>query len=348
MKQLYYILIFGTIPIVGFAQEDPLDKIIELASEKSRLEMQLEKMSKQKDSLFLVLDNKKEALDEKDEEISRLKVKESAAETENKNLNAFSKANEKKLQDLQKSIAILKKDSTKMQKYRNQKLDYEKNLQKREAEINDLNAIILERNEALSQVERDKKENFINGKREVLGRVKLLYQQNLDSLITMTTRESVSRDLDLLLRYKRETNDGAVLEVLETLLDYFDAQKLLWERFQKEKVQAAKIKLESFSVKSEKSQILVQTLSRYEAINSGLREALLKIKEYDEKNTANSYSIHQRKLKEFIIPEISDFIFNYDFQFKDYPFLTENIMKVIKIKQGDSNADITELIDDLK
>src|SRR5690554_2809386 len=327
MKLFYIILFFGIISIGTYAQEDPLDKIIELASEKSRLEVRLENLSKQKDSLLLVLEHQIEASNNKDEKISRLKAKESAADLENKNLKALSEANEKELQNLQKSLAVLKKDSTKVQKYRNLKSDYEKDLQNKETEINDLNAIILERDEALSQVDRDKKESFINGKREVLESLKLLYQQSLDSLITMTTRESVSRDLDLLLRYKRETNDGAVLEVLETLLDYFDAQKLLWERFQKEKVQAAKIKLESFSVKSEKSQILVQTLSRYEAINSGLREALLKIKEYDEKNTANSYSIHQRKLKEFIIPEISDFIFNYDFQFKDYPFLTENIMK---------------------
>ena len=49
-----------------------------------------------------------------------------------------------------------------------------------------------------------------------------------------------------------------------------------------------------------------------------------------------------------ILSEISTYIFEYDFNFVDYPYLSDIISQLIKLKRTNPDADINDLIKKLQ
>jgi len=45
-----------------------------------------------------------------------------------------------------------------------------------------------------------------------------------------------------------------------------------------------------------------------------------------------------------IMAELSDYFYNYSFDFAEYPYLTGIVMEIINRKQRDANADISDLM----
>jgi hypothetical protein len=52
--------------------------------------------------------------------------------------------------------------------------------------------------------------------------------------------------------------------------------------------------------------------------------------------------------KIIVLSEISVYIFNYDFNFTYYPYLSNIVLEIIKRKQPDADADISDLLNALQ
>ena len=55
----------------------------------------------------------------------------------------------------------------------------------------------------------------------------------------------------------------------------------------------------------------------------------------------------EKKKLDKILAEFSFFIFNYEFNFLDYPYLSDIILEIIKRKQPNADADISNLLNKL-
>ena len=49
-----------------------------------------------------------------------------------------------------------------------------------------------------------------------------------------------------------------------------------------------------------------------------------------------------------ILSELSTFIFGYNFNFVDYPYLTDIVLEIIKRKQPNPDADINDLLEKIE
>ena len=47
-----------------------------------------------------------------------------------------------------------------------------------------------------------------------------------------------------------------------------------------------------------------------------------------------------------ILAELSDYFYNYSFDFAEYPYLSGIVMEIINRKQKDANADISDLMEE--
>ena len=107
--------------------------------------------------------------------------------------------------------------------------------------------------------------------------------------------------------------------------------------------QRSQIKLESASLNKLRSAI-----HNYQTFNEGLRDTMGKIIALDQRESVanNTKEIQSQKFNK-IMAEISYFIFNYDFNFSDYPYLSEVVLEIIKRKAPNPDADISNLLQKL-
>jgi hypothetical protein len=78
-------------------------------------------------------------------------------------------------------------------------------------------------------------------------------------------------------------------------------------------------------------------------------EAIEKIISIDKREVVASMEDEIQKQKfNKILSEISLYIFNYDFNFVDYPYLSDIVLEIMKRKQPNPDADITYLLAKLK
>src|SRR5690606_7620226 len=168
-----------------------------------------------------------------------------------------------------------------------------------------------------------------------------------DALVLSATKESLERDRRFLKEYEKNLEDKMALRNLDFLVTFFEAQYLLIQPYEKSKINAAISKLKESSPDSQNWKNLIKTLENYEKQTNALKEALDAIKKIDTETVANDYATRGIKLETMILPKLSDFIFNYDFNYQDYPLLTVTIMDVIKKKRGNPNEEISDNINKL-
>ncbi len=90
---------------------------------------------------------------------------------------------------------------------------------------------------------------------------------------------------------------------------------------------------------------LKETIGNYQVFNEGLKETLGKIVVLDKAEAVSGMSKEiQRKKFDKILAEISAYIFNYDFNFSNYPYLSDIFLEIIKRKQPNPDADISDLL----
>ena len=87
---------------------------------------------------------------------------------------------------------------------------------------------------------------------------------------------------------------------------------------------------------------LIDKLSKYKLCSEGLKTTIDKILEIDKKFVANDDYTQKTKLND-VLAEIAWYFRNYRFNFIDYPYLSEVVLEIIKLKQKDANTDIAIL-----
>jgi len=89
---------------------------------------------------------------------------------------------------------------------------------------------------------------------------------------------------------------------------------------------------------------LKKNLKNYQAFTDGLKESIKKIIELDKNQAVSGMSEDIQKSK---LNEISQYIFDYDFNLIDYPYLSNIVLEIIKDKQSNPDADISDLLKNL-
>ncbi len=189
--------------------------------------------------------------------------------------------------------------------------------------------------------EETKRKEYEKGKLELINQLAEFYNKPFNDLITSSSIKIVERDMIIF------GNNAVVKQKLLDLKKYFNSEQVLQEKYNEQNVLYALNQIVSLE-KSERVKYLSENLNNYKLSKDGLYKSLIKIIEIDKKQFANDDYTQNVKMKNILIElELSSFFRNYRFNFTNYPYLTEIILEIIKLKQKDANAEIKYLIDKL-
>jgi hypothetical protein len=251
------------------------------------------------------------------------------------------KNNEKEYKD---SINTLKADLSKLEKFKSEKKIIDTELSFKSDSIALLKNQIIEKDNEINSIKDQSKKDAINekenGKNEVYNKLANLYRnKSFDELIKSTSSISIQRDKELIGNYED------LIQVLADLETCLNAEKLLSIKFDVIQVnntlnQITLIKQQSESVKTLKSK-----LENFKVFNEGLVSTLQRIIVIDKNENVKGSSTQIQNAKyNKILSELTKYIFEYDFNFVDYPYLSEIVLEIIKRKQPNPDADISDLL----
>ena len=244
----------------------------------------------------------------------------------------------KKIRTLETSVSELNRNKIKVERD-----DLQAKFDSLTLKVTELNKLISAKDKQLIQenelgVEKSIQEKE-KGKQEVLNQIIQTYNKPFDELIKNSTLKTVERDISII---------GVKTEVQEKLLNlqkYFNSEQVLSDKFNEQKVVTAKNELTSIE-QTELVLKLTDKLSKYKLSNDGLKTTIEKILEIDKQFVANDEYTQKTKLND-VLNELAWYFRNYRFNFTDYPYLTEIVLEIIKLKQKDANTDIANLKDKL-
>ena len=257
-------------------------------------------------------------------EIAKLNEQLKALENEKSELN-------KKIKTLESTVAELNKNKIKIER---------DNLQAKcdslILKVKELENLISAKDKQIAQEKELGQQKSIqekeNGKSEILNLIIQTYNKPLDELIINTNIKSVERDMSIV------GDKSIVQQKLLSLQQYFNSEQVLNEKYSEQRVENALTQLKSIE-QTELVLKLIDKLSKYKLCNDGLKSTIDKILEIDKKFVANDEYTQKTKLND-VLAEIAWYFRNYRFNLIDYPYLSEIVLEIIKLKQKDANTDI--------
>ena len=186
------------------------------------------------------------------------------------------------------------------------------------------------------------REENTKGKNEVKSKFINNYKdKKFDELIVSSSKNSVQRDILI-------TEDNDIKQTLNDLIIFFEAKEILEKRYNDEQLKNTQLQLNKLKQQSEIVLKLNDNIESYITLHSGLADCLVKIDEIDKKETVGSDKDLKKMKYKKILSEISTYIFEYDFNFVDYPYLSDIISQLIKLKITNPYDDIKDLIKKLQ
>ncbi len=238
----------------------------------------------------------------------------------------------------------LRKELSKLEKYKTEKKAIETKLAAKSDSIFLLkNKIIQIENEIKATIEKGKKDAAAekeNGKNEILNKLLNTYKnKSFDELIKSSSITSIVRDKQLI------GNNTDVKQIIIDLEIYFNAEILLSNKFNAPQVNDAIAQVTLIKQQSKLVATLKDNLENFKTFNEGLNAAIQNIIAIDKKEFVKGMSeqVIKSKLNK-IIYELSKFIFDYNFNFLDYPYLSDIVLEIIKQKKPNPDADISDLL----
>lgn len=239
----------------------------------------------------------------------------------------------------------LKKENKDLKEYEAGMKTHKDLLQSKTDSISDLNSTISEKDKQLAAIRQESIQAAIkekeSGKNEILSIITNNYKKlSFDDLIKSTSRLSAQNDLRIL------GSSSDIKPILDDLENYFSAMVALEKKYDAALIKEAQQKLSSITQKSD-SRVgnLIEKVENYQAFHEGLIEMLGKIKKLDDREVvAGMGEVNFQKKHYKILSEITKYIFDYDFNFSDYPYLSDIVLEVIKRKQPNPDADISDLL----
>ena len=274
----------------------------------------------------------------------------------NKNIKTNESTNDKLLKEnlakenkQKEEIEKLKNDISKLEKYTSEKKAIEKELEAKNESINELKKQISEKDNEIKKIpENNKKlaaEEKEKGKSEVINKLVNTYtNKSFDDLINSSSITSVQRDNNIIV------NKTDVKQIIADLETYFIAVNLFSKKFNESQVknslsQVTHIQQSKLVAASAAVVALKDNLDNFKTFNDGLNTAIQNIITIDKKEIVKGMSEDVVKLKlNKILSELSKFIFDYNFNFIDYPYLSEIVLEIIKRKQPNPDDDISNLL----
>jgi hypothetical protein len=264
-----------------------------------------------------------------------------ANEVSNKQLSLSHQVSEKKYRD---TIIGLKKELSKLEKYNSEKKGIETTLEAKSDSIvllkkqinqkDNENRIITEKSKTDAAAEKE------NGKNEVLNQLINTYKnKSFDDLIYSSSITSLLLDKQLI------GNNSDVKQIIIDLETYFNAEKLLSNKFNISQVKNVLSQLALIKQQSKLVTTLKDNLSNFKTFNDGLNTSIQNIIAIDKKEIVKGMSpqVVNSKLNK-ILSELAKFIFDYNFNFVDYPYFSDIVLEIIKRKQPNPDADISDLL----
>jgi hypothetical protein len=181
------------------------------------------------------------------------------------------------------------------------------------------------------------KEEKEKGKQEIYKLIVEKYDKPFDTLVNLLTFKIVELDISLLIGYNYNK------QICIDVLNYFDAEKVLSEKFNEQNITKALVKLSNIKQTSKEIEELKKKLNSYKGKNDALKDIVKEIEnKVDAKFTANDEDTEVEKLK-----IIYNYFYNYRFNMEDYPHITKVVLKIINIKERDANKSVVHLLDEL-
>jgi hypothetical protein len=281
--------------------------------------------------------------DNKVEEIANLK-KELKLEREQKERQTVEF--QKKSSELTRRIKTFQADSTEVKRVKSEKKTFDTQLKAKSDSIVALKSANAKKDEQITAAKREDDQKasakFQEGKNDALLSVVNAYKKPFDYLILCSTKESVQHDLSLV-----GNNNAEIRQTLSDLEKYFSAKELLSKKQDDYRIKDAINQLKATTQNSKMIVQLQSNLESYKNYSDGLKETIGKIIEIDKKEIAEGNDFVQQQKLNKILSEISQFVFNYDFNFTDYPYLSDIVLEIMKRKQPNADADITDLLNKL-
>jgi len=115
------------------------------------------------------------------------------------------------------------------------------------------------------------------------------------------------------------------------VLNYFEAERVLSEKFNEQGVAKALVTLLNIKQESKEIEGLKNKLDLYKTKNEALKRIIDEIKTIDAKYTA--YPDTEDLKKSEIFGPIFSYLYNYKYNLTDYPHVTKVILKIINMKR---------------
>lgn len=323
----------------GKLLESKIEENLNVKSElnATRVSLELEKKSKQ-DTINKINEKYDKRLKTANDDF--LKSKETIARLENEK----AKYNKAYIDGLEKDLAKGKYEiSKKVEEGNLLKEKHINELATKEKEINLINekhlSEITKKNQELNQYKAEK--DRIEKEKEVFERqltqlANWYKDKPLDSLIAYSSLQSVTKDIPFVKK------DADAHKKTEDLVRYFRAKQVLDFKYNEAKTKEAQailsqIQSESYSVKK-----LTKNISDYSICHSTLISTFDKIKEIDNKVTAEGEENKNKKSGkiEFIL---TYYVSNYIKDFHTFPHLANIVIEAMSRKSDDANADLSDL-----
>lgn len=270
--------------------------------------------------------------------------------SKNDSIRVYSHTIEETGKTLNDTIKQLRADLSKLKKFTKEKEAFDAQLKqlndsitllKNQIALKDSQFVIKESQITQTKQLADQKaiQEKENGKREALANILNTYKgKKFDDLIKMSSKESVQRDRQLV-------GNTEVKQTLDDLEKYFNAQELFSKRFEINSVKNAQNQINQINQQSELVTNLKDKLENFKIFNDGLKEMIEKINNLDKKESVKGMGEQIEKQKyNKILSELTSYIFSYDFNFTDYPYLSGIYIEIIKRKQPNADADISDLL----
>jgi hypothetical protein len=249
----------------------------------------------------------------------------------------------KKNLNLQDSLKMVKTDLAKLEGFRMDKNKTETQLRQKTDSISNLMNIISDRDKQIivekQNSEQKEKKEYEKGKNQILSVIVDRYKnKNFDELLKSSTKQSTQLDLQL------AENSTEIKQIISDVEKYFIAKELLNTKLDAAQIRNAQNQLEQIKRESALLGKIKELLGNYQTYNEGFKETIGKILALDNTEVVSGMSKEiQKKKFDKILSQLSSYIFNYDFDFKDYPYLADVFLEIIKRKVPNADADILDL-----
>ena len=187
------------------------------------------------------------------------------------------------------------------------------------------------------------KEENENGKNEILTNVISKYKnKSFDDLLKFSVKEALEHDLILV----GQTSE--IEPLLSDMLVVFNVKDLLQNKFDFIKTESLQNRLDEIQRESASIDRVKENLRKYQMATDGLKETIGSILFLDQGETVSGMprDIQKQKLNK-ILYQVSLYVFNFNLNFTDYPYLSEMVIKIIERKHPDPDANISDLLEKL-